>query len=129
MNSRRLMRGPSSGLGPDITTPLRKDAAVHHSKNCALMSQMSQTRCRVVSVACSWSRPRGNRRNPFFGRKADAIGGHPPQTIICAVYPRLHRAPAPFYAQKTTGRRTQIKHPRRTFLHLAAGATALTYLY
>ena len=39
MNSRRLMRGPSSGLGPDITTPLRKDAAVHHSKNCVMMSQ------------------------------------------------------------------------------------------
>jgi hypothetical protein len=30
---------PSSGLGPHITTPLRKNAAVHHSKNCALMSQ------------------------------------------------------------------------------------------
>jgi hypothetical protein len=34
---------PSSGLGPHITTPLRKNAAVHHSKNCALMSQMGQT--------------------------------------------------------------------------------------
>ena len=31
---------PSSGSGPHITTPLRKNAAVHHSKNCALMSQM-----------------------------------------------------------------------------------------
>jgi hypothetical protein len=30
---------------------LRKNVAVHHSKNCALMSQMSQTRCRVVGVA------------------------------------------------------------------------------
>jgi len=39
MNARRLME-PSSGLGPHITTPLRKNAAVHHSKNCALMSQM-----------------------------------------------------------------------------------------
>jgi hypothetical protein len=33
---------PSSGLGPHITTPLRKNAAVHHSKNCALMSQMGR---------------------------------------------------------------------------------------
>jgi hypothetical protein len=38
------MGAPSSGLGPDITTPLRKNAAVHHSKNCALMSQMGHTR-------------------------------------------------------------------------------------
>jgi hypothetical protein len=36
--------GPFSGLGPHVTTPLRKNAAVHHSKNCALMSQMGQTR-------------------------------------------------------------------------------------
>src|SRR6516225_6631637 len=35
---------PSSGLAPDITRPLRKNAAVHHSKNCAMMSQMGQTR-------------------------------------------------------------------------------------
>jgi hypothetical protein len=33
------MAAPSSGLGQDITTPLRKNAAVHHSKNCAMMSQ------------------------------------------------------------------------------------------
>ena len=26
---------PSSGLGPHIITPLRKNAAVHHGKNCA----------------------------------------------------------------------------------------------
>jgi hypothetical protein len=38
------MWGPSSGLGPDITTPLRKDAAVHLSKNCAMMSQTGHTR-------------------------------------------------------------------------------------
>ena len=35
---------PSSGLGPDIITPLRKNVAVHHCKNCALMSQMVITR-------------------------------------------------------------------------------------
>jgi hypothetical protein len=44
MNSRRFTGAPSSGLGPDITTPLRKKAAVHHSKNCAMMSQMGQAR-------------------------------------------------------------------------------------
>jgi hypothetical protein len=36
------MGAPSSNLGPHITTRLRKNAAVHHSKNCALMSQMGQ---------------------------------------------------------------------------------------
>jgi hypothetical protein len=25
-------------------------------------------------------------------RQGDAVGGHPTQTIICAVYPRSHRA-------------------------------------
>jgi hypothetical protein len=40
MNWRRLMAPPSSNLGPHIITRLRKDASVHHSKNCALMSQM-----------------------------------------------------------------------------------------
>jgi hypothetical protein len=29
---------PSSGLGLHISTPLCKNVAVHHSKNCALMS-------------------------------------------------------------------------------------------
>ena len=43
MNSRRLMR-TLVGLRPHITTPLRKNAAVHHSKNCVLMSQMGQKR-------------------------------------------------------------------------------------
>src|SRR5262245_43026688 len=31
---------PSSGLGPHISTPLFKNVAVHHNKNCALMWQM-----------------------------------------------------------------------------------------
>jgi hypothetical protein len=43
MKARHLM-GPSLGLGPDITMPLRKNAVVHHSKNCALMSQMGHNR-------------------------------------------------------------------------------------
>jgi hypothetical protein len=37
---------PSSGLGPHISTPLCKTAAVHHSKNCALMSQTGHPRSR-----------------------------------------------------------------------------------
>jgi hypothetical protein len=36
---------------------------------------------------------------PLFWRQADAVGGHPTQTIICAVYPRSYRAPAPIYAR------------------------------
>jgi hypothetical protein len=39
MNSRRVIGAPSSDLGLQITIPLRKNAAVHHNKNCALMSQ------------------------------------------------------------------------------------------
>src|SRR5262245_3593213 len=42
MNSRRLMRTPSSGLGPHITTPLRKNAAVHHGKNYADVADESR---------------------------------------------------------------------------------------
>jgi hypothetical protein len=54
MNSRRFMGAPSSGLGRDITTPLRKNAAVHHSKNCAMMSQMGS---KCEELAFSISRP------------------------------------------------------------------------
>src|SRR5262249_5381508 len=43
-----------------------------------------------------------------------AVGGHPTQTIIWAVYPRSHHAPRPM----------KLPH-RRQFLHLAAGAAAL----
>src|SRR5262245_65734933 len=39
MNERRLM-GTLVRLRAAHYTPLRKNAAVHHSKNCALMSQM-----------------------------------------------------------------------------------------
>jgi hypothetical protein len=35
-----LPASPISGLGPHISTPLCKNVAVHHSKNCALMSLM-----------------------------------------------------------------------------------------
>src|ERR1700748_3823711 len=35
---------PCSGLGRDISPPLRKNAAVHHSKNCAMTSQMGHSR-------------------------------------------------------------------------------------
>src|SRR5262249_52447511 len=55
------------------------------------------------------------------------IERHPTQTIICAVYPRSHRAPAPIYARaiRRSRRRTPMKLPRRIFLHLAAGAAVL----
>src|SRR5436309_10315666 len=36
------------------------------------------------------------RRTEVPFSAADAVGGHPTQTIICAVYPRSHRAPRPF---------------------------------
>jgi hypothetical protein len=42
INAHRLMGAPPQALRPHITTPLRKNAAVHHSKNCALMSQMGR---------------------------------------------------------------------------------------
>ena len=66
-------------------------------------------------------------KSPLFWRQADAVGGRPTQTIICAVYPRSRRAPAPIYARaiSRSGRRTPMKLPRRQFLHLAAGAAAL----
>jgi len=37
-----LLASPSSGLGPHISTPLRNNAAVHHNKNRAMMSQIGQ---------------------------------------------------------------------------------------
>jgi hypothetical protein len=40
MKSRRLIWAPLLGLRAHITTALRKNAAVHHGKNCALMSQL-----------------------------------------------------------------------------------------
>src|SRR5262245_46503768 len=50
------------------------------------------------------------------------------QTIVCAVYPCSHRAPAPFYTRARLGRRTPMKLPRRRFLHLAAGAASVPAL-
>src|SRR5262245_35562583 len=38
-------------------------------------------------------------RSPLFWRQADAVGGHSTQTMISAVYPRAHRAPASIYAR------------------------------
>src|SRR6516165_5178857 len=63
-------------------------------------------------------------RSLLFWRQPDAVGGHPTQTIICAVYPRSHRTPARIYAR---ARRTPLKVPRRQFLRLAAGASALPF--
>src|SRR5262249_41704723 len=36
MNARRLMEAPPQAWRPHVTTPLHPNAAVHHSKNCAL---------------------------------------------------------------------------------------------
>src|SRR5262249_3042868 len=62
MKWRRLMGAPSSGLGPHITTPLRKNAAVHHSKNCALMSQMGHERPKGYVCVESGLPPRSDIR-------------------------------------------------------------------
>jgi len=43
-NVRISWGGPSSGLGITLPHRLRKKAAVHHSKNRAMMSQMGQNR-------------------------------------------------------------------------------------
>ena len=37
--------------------------------------------------------PAGRAEGPPFWRQANAIGWHPTQTIICAVYPRSRRVP------------------------------------
>src|SRR5262245_1615948 len=52
---------PSSGLARTFTTPSRNNAAVHHSKSCALMSQMGYNPKSAFKAACplltcsSWS--------------------------------------------------------------------------
>ena len=63
-----------------------------------------------------------------FGRGVpSAVGGHPTQTIICAVYPRSRRALAPIYARAITTIREGDANETspRQLLHLAAGAAAL----
>ena len=57
-------------------------------------------------------------------RQADAVGGHPTQTNICAVYPRSHRVPARIYARAIKAIREEDANEtsRRTVLHLVAGA-------
>jgi hypothetical protein len=72
MNSRRFMGAPTSALGPDITTPLRKNAAVHHSKNCVMMSQMGHSRPRPAkpkAEACPL-RPRSRQTGRRFTKSA-----------------------------------------------------------
>jgi hypothetical protein len=58
--------GPLLRLGPDVTTHLCKNAAVHHSKNCALMSQMGQER-RIGAVRNTSALP------PMSRRRADIV--------------------------------------------------------
>jgi len=47
------MEAGSQAERPHVTTPLHPNAAVHHSKNCALMSQMGQLRRRRSERASS----------------------------------------------------------------------------
>jgi hypothetical protein len=49
------MGRPLLGLSAHITTPIRQNGAVHHSKNCALMSQIGHSRRfkREVGMAAS----------------------------------------------------------------------------
>jgi len=51
MNERRLM-GTLVRLRAAHYTPLRKNAAVHHSKNCALMSQIGQNLTPTPAHVC-----------------------------------------------------------------------------
>ena len=85
-------------------------------------SAQSRGRCSLT-----FEPPSGTCEVPFLAA-CDAIGGHPTQTIVCAVYPRSHRAPAPICARATRDDQRggqPIKLPRRKFLHLAACAAAL----
>jgi hypothetical protein len=58
---------PSSGLGPHITTPLCKNVAVHHSKNCALMSQMGALMSQMGALMSQMGQSHQMRSTPTFG--------------------------------------------------------------
>jgi len=59
----------------DITTPLRKNAAVHHSKNCALMSQMGLA-SRVTPVHTALRNSTRDEGGPFGFDDQDSIPSH-----------------------------------------------------
>ena len=64
-------------------------------------------------------------KSPFC-RQAGAVGGHPTQTIICAVYPRSHRAPALVCALARKIREEDANETSTPqFLHLAHERAAL----
>src|SRR4029077_2208377 len=65
---------PSSGLGPHITTPLRKNAAVHDSKNCALMSQMGHNRLTEGCPRRVRFTSRNRHKSPRLSRPVSAYG-------------------------------------------------------
>jgi hypothetical protein len=75
---------------------LRCFARAAHTTRCrprscpsrSLSANASSTPIRRIRSVCCARRERPRR-----------VGGHPTQTIICAVYPRSHRAPAPIYAR------------------------------
>src|SRR5262245_2072795 len=66
---------PSLGLGLDITTPLRKNAAVHHSKNCALMSQMESFSTASAGCVCglmsAWPKKQAQPGSATSGRRVE----------------------------------------------------------
>src|SRR5262245_51350030 len=82
---------PSSGLGPHITTPLRKYAAVHHSKNCALMSQMGQSRPidTPLAVASCPLRSESGHADACLGRSALCQSRHDAMQRIALLFDHL----------------------------------------
>jgi hypothetical protein len=54
---------------------LRKNAAVHHSKNCAMMSQMGQTRS-FADVGSMSGLPESGRRSALLRCRKSANSGH-----------------------------------------------------
>jgi hypothetical protein len=90
---------PSSDLGRHITMPLRKNAGVHHSKNCALLSQMGLGCVKTPALA------------------ADVRSGHHPLTEECPLsgakrttFAPVH-APSPAAFHRANARSPTLRYP------------------
>jgi hypothetical protein len=84
MKSRLLMGRPLLRHKAHITTPWRENAAVHHSKYCALMSQMGLGRFKTFRQ----KRLRETVKEPFFEfgyARIAAISGSMPMMFITRV--------------------------------------------
>ena len=80
-----------------LIIPKNYDAPRRHGNPLPMLS--SQTEFSYCLTGPKYrAGPAGHAEVPSW-RQADAIGGHPTQTIISAVYPRSHRAPAPIYTR------------------------------